>query len=350
MKRLFSLAAVGLAAAVILVGCAPAARPAPGPATAPATKQIKWPPTMTMNTPGTAGPGYTVGAALAATVSNHLPTKFITTPFTESLAWIKMMKTSPKEVDFGIHQTAELPPAYRGILHFSDVGPVPIKQVAVGSIVNFGIVTTDPSVKTVADLKGKTWFGFTTGYAIESMSNALMKIYALEGKTNRLQGRTPGLDAEGVIQGKAVAIFSALGPWVQDIAQSKKVYFVPITPEDVKDMAREVPGVLPHFLKAGQLGATQDVPTVGLPIVLAARADLDEELVYTVIKTMYASYDEYKGVHPFLRDFTPENGVKAFGAPAHPGAIKYFKEKGLWTQAVEEAHQPHLKAYTEARK
>lgn len=350
MKRLYCLAVVTLAMAFIVIGCTPAARPAPGAAPTPGTKQMKWPPTMTMNTPGTAGPGYTVGAALAATLSNHLPTKFITTPFTESLAWMKMMKTSPKEVDFGIHQTAELAPAYRGILHFSDVGPVPIKQVAVGSVVNFGIVTTDPAVKTVADLKGKTWFGFTTGYAIETMSNRLMKIYGLEGKTNRLQGRTPGLDAEAMVQGKVIAIFSALGPWVQDVAQSKKVYFVPITPEDVKTMSTEVSGIFPNFLKAGQLGAAQDVGTVGLPIVLAARADLDEELVYTVTKTMYDNYDEYKGVHPFLRDFTPENGVKAFGAPAHPGAVKYFKEKNLWTQAVEEAHQQHLKAYTEARK
>jgi len=57
------------------------------------------------------------------------------------------------------------------------------------------------------------------------------------------------------------------------------------------------------------------------------------------LNTLYDRYDEYKGSHSVLPEWTAENGIRIHVTPFHAGAVRYYKEKGLWTAQVEKRNQ-----------
>jgi hypothetical protein len=91
--------------------------------------------------------------------------------------------------------------------------------------------------------------------------------------------------------------------------------------------------------KKGLSIADRDVSAMALPCGTSVRTNLGTDVVYTYLKAIYSHFDEYKDVHPMLQQWTPERGVTSFPLPGHPGAIKYFKEMGLWTAEREALNQ-----------
>jgi TRAP-type uncharacterized transport system substrate-binding protein len=69
------------------------------------------------------------------------------------------------------------------------------------------------------------------------------------------------------------------------------------------------------------------------PSVLTSAAHVSDEVVYKVVKAMAENKAELVKGHPSFRPFSPGKGMAAAypGLPHHPGAIKYFKEKGIWS-------------------
>jgi TRAP-type uncharacterized transport system substrate-binding protein len=63
---------------------------------------------------------------------------------------------------------------------------------------------------------------------------------------------------------------------------------------------------------------------------LITRASLDDETVYAFTKLLYSNRSEVVKKHPAGRAINPKNIIRDTGTPFHPGAIKYFKEIGIW--------------------
>ena len=63
---------------------------------------------------------------------------------------------------------------------------------------------------------------------------------------------------------------------------------------------------------------------------LITRASLDEKTVYEFTKSLYENRAEVVKRHPAGRAINPKNIVRDTGTPFHPGAIRYFKEIGIW--------------------
>ena len=75
--------------------------------------------------------------------------------------------------------------------------------------------------------------------------------------------------------------------------------------------------------------------------IMVVRADFPEEAVYWMTKALFDHHDEFKSVHSAAKDWNIENTLLNFNIPLHPGAIRYFKEKGVWMTA-QEARQKKL--------
>ena len=98
-------------------------------------------------------------------------------------------------------------------------------------------------------------------------------------------------------------------------------------------------GLLPKLVDAGFSPYTipkgtyanqdADVVTVGLPMILFTSADADEDLVYTVTKTIYENDDYMKQVHSSFKEFSRDKMHQGNAIELHPGAVKFYKEKGL---------------------
>lgn len=75
-------------------------------------------------------------------------------------------------------------------------------------------------------------------------------------------------------------------------------------------------------------GQDQAVKSLGMSNTLMANADLDEEIVYGITKTLCENYKDVQNVHKGASAWTPETGPKGVVSLLHPGALKYYKEMG----------------------
>jgi TRAP transporter TAXI family solute receptor len=76
-------------------------------------------------------------------------------------------------------------------------------------------------------------------------------------------------------------------------------------------------------------GVIKPVKTFGTLATVVSSSDIDDALVYTVVKTVFANLDRFKRMHMAFHDLLPEAMVsKGLAAPLHPGAERYYKEMG----------------------
>jgi len=72
------------------------------------------------------------------------------------------------------------------------------------------------------------------------------------------------------------------------------------------------------------------IPTVATGNVILIDETLDEEIVYKITKSIFENIDKIRSSHPSAKDFSLDIATKGSTVPFHPGAIKYFKEQGVW--------------------
>ena len=58
-------------------------------------------------------------------------------------------------------------------------------------------------------------------------------------------------------------------------------------------------------------------------------SDVDEEIVYAIVKEVFDNFEEFKKLHPAYKVLTKESMLQGLSAPLHPGAERYYKEVGL---------------------
>jgi hypothetical protein len=63
--------------------------------------------------------------------------------------------------------------------------------------------------------------------------------------------------------------------------------------------------------------------------MMAARADLEADIVYSILKAMYGDLDQLRKAHAKFKNIEAKTGLVGMSVPLHPGAEKYFKEIGV---------------------
>lgn len=108
---------------------------------------------------------------------------------------------------------------------------------------------------------------------------------------------------------------------------------IPVSGEAVDKLVEERPYYFKATIPGGMYrGTADDVETFGVGATFVTSANVSEEAVYTVVKSIFDKLDDFKGLHPALANLDPESMVnQGNSAPLHPGAEKYYKEKG-WLQ------------------
>jgi len=120
---------------------------------------------------------------------------------------------------------------------------------------------------------------------------------------------------------------------------------LPTDADAVTRMQKVKAGALPNLAAAGRFSTVKvDTPMLGYFQILAAPAELNDDVVYTLTKTMWEHSPELAAAGGALRDWTRERMVhEGITVPVHEGAIRFYKEAGVWTDKLQQINDNLLK-------
>ena len=146
-------------------------------------------------------------------------------------------------------------------------------------------------------------------------------------------GYGPSADAlqNGQIAGMSVPAGAPTGAVTRAFAtMGNKIKMLDFTDEQVEKANGGLNLWTRYVIAAGTYpGQMKDINTIAQPNFLAVRADVDEEAVYLITKTIYENLPFLKAIHKATEVMALEKAIAGLPMPLHPGAAKYFKEAGL---------------------
>lgn len=144
-----------------------------------------------------------------------------------------------------------------------------------------------------------------------------------------------GPSADAMANGQAVAAGMPAGPPTSAITKlmstnAGKFTVLSVTEEEAAKMDGGRNLWTPYTIAAGTYpGQDADVVTVAQPNFLAVNADVDENHVYMLTKTIYENLPFLQAIHPATKAMSVEAAMAGLPVPLHPGAARYYKEAGL---------------------
>jgi TRAP transporter TAXI family solute receptor len=198
----------------------------------------------------------------------------------------------------------------------------------------FQVVTTDASVKSPADLKGKALTTQKKGNTGEQITAHMLQAYGMSYKD--LPKVNQGSYTDSVNQLKdGNAVWFTLGTTapasaIMDLAASRDVNVVPIPDDGLANMQKINPGYKRIIIKAGTYPKqTADVPTVGYATHVIARCNLDPKIVEGVLNAMAGGIGDLAAIAKAMKGVDAKGMAFDLGVPLHKGAMAFYKAKGV---------------------
>ena len=283
-----------------------------------------------------------LGTGIAAVISRNTPMNVRVQAFAGPPAWLPSMDQG--ETDMGVLTSADAVTSYKGIVLYKR----PFKNtriLAVGGVLRLSFyVAKDSPIDTVSDLKGKKIPTDYPGTPIVMLSSTAG--LASAGLTYNDVVKVPVSDlqagAQAFMEGRTDAGWHTVGSPAVEEANARKggVRWISVisTPEGARKMGEVYPGSYPSVLQAGSTtGVVKDTVFLTNDIYLVASKGLTDEAAYEAVKALWDHNQDLGAAYPALKAWTRERMVSSNAfIPYHPGAIKFFKEKGVWSEKMDD--------------
>jgi len=286
---------------------------------------------------------YVMAAGIAKVISAHTPMKVEVFP-QGGTVWYPMFES--KEVDFGINVPGDILTAYKGeaIYEKPTKGKgFEMRTLMLGSPLMVGLlVPGDSDIKEAKDARGKK---LPVDYGAFYSATLTVRALLAHEDVNGLTVTTYPAGVRALIEGRADLTMGSVGSGITNelkTAKGARYLDVYTSADAVSRMQKVHPGYYPIEAKAGLAGLDKPTMLMGKDITLVAAPHLSDDVAYNITKAVWENYKELAPVHPQLKRWTPDRFASARAVvPYHPGAIKFYKEKGVWTQELED-HQQKL--------
>ncbi|MFH1939466.1 MAG: TAXI family TRAP transporter solute-binding subunit, partial [bacterium] len=284
---------------------------------------------------GTGSPGgtyYPLGGAMADLWTKLLKAEGIEVTAESTAASVENCRlVGSGEIQIGMAMGDVASKAYKGVVQFEG-NAQPILGLFSMYPAPQHLLTLDPNIKSVRDLKGKRVSVDAPGSGCETLSRLIIEAAGMTYDDMKVSYYSQPEAAQALKDRNIDAVFwnfSFPGSAVQEVTAVRDVYFVSIDDDIIKKLTTEFAyykdGKIPANIYKGQ---DYDVKTVQVGNDVVINKDIDENTAYLLVKTLFTNAKELFVVHPSAKQLLPENGVKT-AVPLHPGAEKYFKEMGL---------------------
>ena len=195
------------------------------------------------------------------------------------------------------------------------------------------VARKDSTIKRVEDLKDKRVNIGNPGSGQRGNAEDVLRLYQLDQKTDiRAEGLQQADASRALVDKKIDAFFYTVGnpsAAIESPAQSTAISLVPINNQAVKDFVDDKPYyVMTHIPANTYKGVTTATETYAVKATLVTHANVDDDVVYDLVKTMFDNLAEMKKSHAAFTHLEPSKMLEGLSAPLHPGAQRYYKEQG----------------------
>ena len=293
---------------------------------------------LTFTTGGTSGTYYAFGNVLAQYITNNSDVAVTAVAGNGSAANIDLLDIGDAQLGFVQNDVANY--AYNGI-RFEQYEGNPIDTFTALCALyteTVQLVTCNPDIKSVADLKGKNVSIGSQGSGVYFNAMDFFAAYDMTEDDINPQYLSFGDSAEALKDGKIDAAFVVAGaptPAVVDLATTKGCYLVSLDDEHVDKLIGISSAYAKSVIPAGTYdGIEEDVVTVGVKATIIANEDVTDEEAYTIVSTIFENTEAITEAHAKGAELDAEY-ASTCGLPYHPGAAKYFAEKGIEVEVAD---------------
>ena len=282
-------------------------------------------------TGGESGTYYAFGSVLAQHATNNAGVNIVGLVGNGSQS--NIFELADGNADLAFCQSDVMAYAYDGTNLFEQDGKVDcFSTVAALYTEQVQIVTTDPSIKTVADLEGKSVSIGAAGSGVYFNAMDVLGAYGLTEADIKPTYQSFGDSADALKNGQIDAAFIVAGApttAVTDLATTKDVYLVSLDDEHVEQLLASSPYYSKVTIPADVYGLDSDTITVAVAAVVLARDDVSEDAIYAFTKDIFDNAASLSESHAKYKEIDTAFGASITSVPYHPGAAKYFAEQGI---------------------
>ena len=324
MKKFFALVlALVMALSLVACGSAPADD---GDGNTPAPAKLRF------VTGGESGTYYAFGSVIAQHATNNAGVDVVGLVGNGSQS--NVMELLDGNAELAFCQSDVMAYAYEGTNLFEEVGAIDcFSTVAALYMEQVQIVTLDPEIKTVADLAGKKVSIGAAGSGVYFNAIDILGVYGLTEADIVPTYQGFGDSANALKDGQIDAAFVVAGApttAITDLATTKDVHLVALDDEHVTKLLETSPYYAKNVISADTYtGLDGDVTTVAVGAVVLAANTVSEDAVYALCADIFDNAADLVSSHAKYGELSLEYGASIASVPYHPGAAKYFAEKGF---------------------
>lgn len=287
---------------------------------------------MTMGTGGTSGTYYAFGGVLGQYIKNNAGIEVTVVSTDGSKANIESIAAG--DYQLGTVQSDVMAYAWEGTRSFESTGKVDSFRVVAGLYAEaVQLITMDPEIKSVADLKGKAVSIGAPGSGTYFNAMDVLSAAGLAETDINPQYQSFADSTDALKDGKIDAAFIVAGAptaAITELCTTNSASLVPIDGDIAAKLMAECPFYTSYTIPAGTYnGQAEDVTTVTVKATLIVAASASEDDVYNLTKAIFDNVDAIAAENGKGKELSVENATSGMAAPFHAGAAKYFAEKGV---------------------
>jgi TRAP transporter TAXI family solute receptor len=287
---------------------------------------------------GTAPPGgafFVVGGALAEVLNARPDEGWRVTAEATSGSQENIRRLATGELDFALSNAAITYFAVRGTEGWDLAYPMRTVMTLAPNVALF-LTKSGSGIERIADLKGKRVVIGPAGAGFEYFVQPLLAAHGVTYADFTPLNATQSAAVDMLSDGSAGASFIGGAIPTASITQasaSMDVYFVPFDETAVATLVTDYVffdrATIPSGTYRGQTGDFHGLDVGSMHLITSA--DQDEDLVYRVTKALYENREQVVARHAAGAAINPKNVIRHTGTEFHPGAIRFYREIGIWT-------------------
>ena len=287
---------------------------------------------LTMGTGGTAGVYYPLGGAISQLIVSKNPGIMVSAQSTGATGE-NLRLTQVHDIDLAIVQNDLTHAAFNGEAPFtSKLGDLRAVARLYPEYLHV-VASVDSGIKTLADFKGKKVSVGARGSGNEANCRQIFEFYGLNYENLNPIFLPYGETADSFKDRQIDAFVFTIGtpnPAIQDITTTQSIQFIPVDGKERDEVVAKFPYFAKDQLPAGSYkDQNEPVETLSVQAMLIVNKNLSDDTVYAITKTIFENLEELKTAHHKAAEFSLEKALDGVTIPLHPGAERYFKEKGI---------------------